>query len=396
MLQRIVELKNLGILDTEDEEIFDDIVKTASLVCEAPISLITLLDDSRQWFKASIGTDVKETPIEIAICYHTIQENDGQMLIEDLTMDDRFKDNPFVLNEPNLKSYLGISMLTQNGEKIGTVCVMDDKKRGFDHKQIACLNSLAKYAMKLIQEKVRMRNIENQNKVLKLLNKNMESFNHSIAHDVKAPLNIMKAFTKLVVKDETNPLNPKQIEYLGFVINASNSLSHMVNNLLEFSKKVQVNSDEFEFINLNQLTETVIGLLDYNKTFLNYKIAENTPNVFYSLPILKQAFQNVISNAIKYRDPVKEDNNLDITFSQDSEETRIAFVDNGIGISKDRLDELFLLFNPDSRVESSSGIGLCIVKEVLNRAGGKISVDSILGQGTTICISIPNSNVLKE
>jgi len=138
MLDRITKVKNLGILDTSEESVFNEIVETASIICETPMSLITILDEDRQWFKANHGIDIKETPIGVSMCRHTVEELNGQMEIEDLTKDERFQNNPFVLNDPNLKSYLGVSLKTETGERIGTVCVFDNEKRKFTDKQLFC------------------------------------------------------------------------------------------------------------------------------------------------------------------------------------------------------------------------------------------------------------------
>lgn len=389
MLKRVQELKKLRILDTEEEEIFNDIVATASNICEAPISLITLLDVERQWFKAKVGTKIKETPIEFSVCRHTIDEPNGIMLIEDLSNDRRFADNPMVISGPKLKSYLGISLKTPSGESIGTVCVLDNKVRSFDEKQIQCLETLAKYTMKLIDEKILRYQLEQQNQLLTNLNKNLESFTYMVAHDVKAPIRVMSTFTKFILEDRSNQLSESSEEYISYIKEASADLGVMVDRLLEYSKKILIKSDQFELINLTEILEEKISLLDYKKSNLEYDISAEFPPIFFSKPILEQTIQNLISNAIEYSDDTKAVKKLKVSATVIDKFTVLSFEDNGIGMTQEILNQVFIPFQKDIRIKNSSGIGLCVVKVLLDKVGGKIELESDINQGTTVTVYIP-------
>ncbi len=390
MLSRVKALRNLRILDTPEEEIFNDIVKTASSICEAPISLITLLDSEKQWFKAKVGVDITETPVEVAFCRFTIMEDDGQMLIEDLTSDPRFKENPFVVNEPNLKAYLGISLETNAGDRIGTVCVFDDKKRTFTQKQIDCLSTLSKVAMKLIEEKVTVKVVEEQNKTLKLINRNLESFSFMVAHDVKAPIRTIQSFSKLLLRSEPIITDAKLNKYLTYVNQSSENLGDIVDNLLNYSRQIQIKSNEFEVVNVSDLMKEVIGILDYNREHLKYEIKNTDTDIFSCKGILKQSIQNIISNAIKYKDTEKAAQKLHIEFNQSPDSYTITFKDNGIGMDKERVGQVFDLFSKDERSNISTGVGLSVVRELLKKIGGEIQVDSELNVGTTVSLNFPS------
>ncbi len=390
MLKRVQELKRLGILDTEEEEIFNDIVRSASTICEAPISLITLLDEERQWFKAKIGTEVEETPIGISVCNHTIKEENGIMLIEDLTSDSRFANNPYVVGGPNLKSYAGVSLVASQGERIGTVCVFDNKVRRFDKKQVFCLETLAKFTIKLIDEKVLRLQVEKQNQLLINLNKNLQSFTYMVAHDVKAPIRIISSYSKIISEDQSNSLSQESKEYLSYIQASSENLKEMVDNLLDYSKQIQIDSEQFKLINIRELIEEKISLLDFKREHLTYEFEELLLPIFFSKPVLEQCLQNVISNAINYKDKSKTTPQLKITSSVVGDYTVLSFEDNGIGMSEIRLHQVFDPFKIDTRFEKSSGIGLCVVKELLEKVGGKIDISSQLKKGTTVNIYIPN------
>jgi serine/threonine-protein kinase len=130
------------VLDTEPEPAFDDVARLASQVCATPIALVSLVDTSRQWFKARVGLDVTETPREHAFCAHTILESDP-MIVEDAQSDPRFSDNPYVLNAPHLRFYAGVPLRLESGDAVGTLCVIDTVPRRLTGPQLDALRMLA-------------------------------------------------------------------------------------------------------------------------------------------------------------------------------------------------------------------------------------------------------------
>src|SRR5437016_2213878 len=94
--ERLRALRDHALLDTPPEPVFDDLVTLAALVCDSPISLITLIDSDRQWFKARFGVTEAETPRSVSLCAHALDHPDEMMIVSDTTRDSRFSDNPFV------------------------------------------------------------------------------------------------------------------------------------------------------------------------------------------------------------------------------------------------------------------------------------------------------------
>lgn len=140
---RLAELYDFDILDTETEKEFDEIVQLASLICESPISLVSLIDRDRQWFKARKGLEDHETARNVALCAHAINQ-DGLMEIPDAMLDERFVDNPLVTGFPNIRFYAGVPLVTSSGNKMGTLCVIDNKPRQLRPDQRFALETLAK------------------------------------------------------------------------------------------------------------------------------------------------------------------------------------------------------------------------------------------------------------
>lgn len=126
--RRVRELKAYGILDTANEPAFDQIVRRAAKIFDTPIALVSLIDENRQWFKARYGLIPSETPRAISFCTHAIQGSDV-FVVEDASSDERFSDNPLVVDDPNIRFYAGAPLKTSTGRRIGTLCIIDRKKR---------------------------------------------------------------------------------------------------------------------------------------------------------------------------------------------------------------------------------------------------------------------------
>lgn len=146
--QRLAALRKYEILDTPREATFDEIVRIAALVCDAPVAVVNLIDQHRQFFKAEVGLGVRETPVDVSICAHGLLQRD-LFVVPDTTLDARFACNPLVTGEPHLRFYAGALLETPAGHPIGTVCVLDYKPRpqGVTPAQAETLRGLARAVM---------------------------------------------------------------------------------------------------------------------------------------------------------------------------------------------------------------------------------------------------------
>jgi len=149
---RLAALDSYDILDTAPEAGFDDVVLLAREICDAPVALVSFVASGRQWFKATSGTELCETPIEQSVCAHALAQSET-LVIPDLTKDGRTRDNTLVTAEPHIRFYAGALLNTPQGVPIGTLCVIDTKPRpqGLTAEQVKSLEALARQIMLLLE-----------------------------------------------------------------------------------------------------------------------------------------------------------------------------------------------------------------------------------------------------
>lgn len=149
--ERLAALRSYGLLDTPAEAAFDDIVQLAAYICSTPISLLSLVDADRQWFKARHGLDVVETPRDLSFCAHAILQPGELLLVPDAPQDRRFADNQLVTGAPHIHFYAGMPLTTPGGHALGSLCVIDRQPRQLSAAQLDALQMLARQVGALLE-----------------------------------------------------------------------------------------------------------------------------------------------------------------------------------------------------------------------------------------------------
>jgi GAF domain-containing protein len=156
--RRLTVLWEYEVLDTIPEEVFDSLTELAARICEAPIALISLVDEKRQWFKSRVGTNVKETSRDVSFCAHAIQQTD-LFIVPDATKDERFAQNPLVTSDPRIRFYAGAPLITPDGYALGTLCVIDKVPRELRPDQKQALTILARHVVSQLELRRRSREL---------------------------------------------------------------------------------------------------------------------------------------------------------------------------------------------------------------------------------------------
>ncbi|GAK90619.1 two-component hybrid sensor and regulator [Nonlabens ulvanivorans] len=222
-IERQAAVEKYKLLDTMPEENYDNITSIISSICEAPISLITLVDKDRNFLKSRQGVDLSESPRDISFCGHAIVSEEDIMIVPDAREDIRFKDNPLV---EGLKAifYAGVPLVDINGYKLGTLCVYDHKPRVLTTYQISALKAMAKQVMSLFEERFKTFELNRLGRILKDRNDELKDFAGIVSHDLKAPLSNILMISDLLKEDSTN-LSPQSLEYLGYLKDSTKSMS---------------------------------------------------------------------------------------------------------------------------------------------------------------------------
>jgi signal transduction histidine kinase len=190
---RIAALDELNVLDTAPEKDFDDIVSLASTVCGTPMSLVSLIDIDRQWFKAKVGTDLTETSRDISFCAHAILGKD-LLVVPDARQDTRFADNPAVSGEDGVRFYAGAPLITSDGHALGTLCVFDSEPRHLTTEQLQALRALSRQVTAQLELRRYATALANTTARLQELELCKDDLADLVGGELRAPLRLMSSY----------------------------------------------------------------------------------------------------------------------------------------------------------------------------------------------------------
>lgn len=379
--RRLRILEEYQILDTNQEDDYDDIAKLASEICDSPISTITLIDAHRQWFKSAHGLNDKETSRALSFCAHAIND-DAMFVVEDARKDERFHDSPLVTGNPNIVFYAGVPLIDKNGYALGTLCVIDRKTKKLNPFQEKALKTLSNQVLKLIELRKVNFKLKAKNNLLKDSYEELEQFAQAVSLDVKSPLNNILELSDMLKEDHCQVKNTEALLYIDLIKESSEKLKDYIDATLRAYKNETLVSDEKEFFYLNTVLKECIKILNPQNEF-EINLPENI-EIYNFKAIFEQIFLNLISNAIKYNDKPKVI--IDISILTEDGFYTIIVKDNGIGIEEDQLENIFGMFVILDKVDrfnnKGTGIGLSTVKSLVERADGTITVKSKVGEGT--------------
>ena len=388
--ERLNELIDFGILDTNSEEQFDDLVYLAASICDCSTALISLVDSDRQWFKAKTGVDVDETPRDISFCGHAIHSED-LFEVPDTTKDVRFKSNPLVLQDNGIRFYAGQPLVTSKGNIIGTLCVIDDEPKKLNFIQKKQLEILAGQIIVLMELR---KKYEDQAVLLR----RQSSFVSSMSHEVRTPLTAISGYTDilkntliasedLVIKDSIEALK-----------STSSHLLDLVGDILDFSKldasKMIMSNETVELKKILKQVKSVLKISAIQNN-VEFKIVQSVATPMYiktDSTLLKQMLINLASNAIKFSKGGHVV--ISIDFEQSRSMLSIRVVDDGIGMSESESKNIFNPFvQANAKVKNDfkgTGLGLPITKEISELFGGELKlVKTSPNEGTEFELTFP-------
>jgi len=382
-------LKSYSILDTLPESDYDNITKIAAEICGTPISLISLIDDKRQWFKSHYGVDAAETPKEYAFCGHAINTPKDVFIVQDARKDERFHDNPLVTGDPHVIFYAGVPLVSGAGLPLGTLCVIDHKPNLLSQSQIGSLSALSKQVINLLELRKNKQQLERTIMELEEKNEGLERFAQVAAHDLKTPLINISSLAELFQIKYKDILDSEGLEMLEMIIGSSGNLIGLIDGLLQYSKSESLLREGKSNIDLQRLKTDLEGLFNYDHQ-LKLVLKSDLTHIEVHKTALHQILINLITNAIKYND--KEIVEIELGVSELDTHFHFYLKDNGPGIATIHQDRIFKIFEKlaakDKFGVRGNGIGLATVKKIVEKLGGAIRVESSLGEGAKFIFSL--------
>lgn len=379
--KRLEALLSYDVLDTATEAAFDELTALAAEICQTPISLVSLIDSKRQWFKSHHGLDASETPRELAFCAHAILHDDA-FIIADSSRDERFADNPLATDPPHVRFYAGIPLAMSSGYKLGTLCVIDHVPRELDKTQLLALKTISHQVISQLELRRLLKQSQRQYDEL-------EQFTYILSHDLKAPARAVSQLSEMITEDLEKSNIASVNENMKRIRKSSNYMTKLIESFLEY-RQLNLGGITAETVNLEEFIADIKDSVSCKKS-VDISFSKPLPTITTQKIFLHQVFANLIDNAIKYSD--KEKTLINIDYNELPNHIEIILSDNGPGVNPNDQNKIFDLFyvSDDTFKQTSIGVGLALVKKLVKAKGGNIKVDSTQGQGATFKFTWPLS-----
>lgn len=385
--ERMELIHQLAILDTEAEEVYDGITLIASQICKTPLSTITIIDHHRQWFKSIVGGNGRENPRIYSFCAHAILDN-KILEVPDSQKDERFRDNPLVIGDPFVRYYAGAPLELKDGLRVGTLCVIDHKPNKLTEEQLKALHFLSLQVTKLLELRLRIKEIE-------VLRENDANIVNMLTHELRNPLTSINGYLSLTTQ---NKAMFHDSNYDSIIEKCLKNVHRMLGTVNEFLNYAHW-KDGFWSINktknnlnacIQESTVLTKGYLEKCGVTTELNLDEQLPEVSFDYVSILSVLENLISNAAKYS---PEGSKILIRSKVVDKNLKVSVQDFGKGIPEKERCKVFQPFGlHDQKNRSgikSSGLGLSVVKKIIDKHGGEINYDSVENQGTTFNFTLP-------
>ncbi|CAD7384697.1 GAF domain-containing sensor histidine kinase [Xanthomonas arboricola] len=372
---RLQALRSYGILDTPREAAFEDITRLASIICQTPIALISLVDAERQWFKSELGMGERETPLFKSMCAHALLDSDV-LVVPDTRQDVRFARNPLVTGEAPLHFYAGAVLKTSEGLPLGTVCVLDRQPRQLSAEQVDALRALARQTMAQLELRRALQLAEESDRYRSRL--------MAIAgHDLKTPLRT----AAYAIDKMRRHANVDSVPTLVTARDAINLVARNLDELATLAAASETATPDLQPLALEDVLHSVLGV--WRQPAIDKCLAlRHVPTslrVRSHPTLLTTLLGNLIGNAVKYT----ERGRVLVGVRRRPGHAVVEIIDSGIGLNLDHPEQVFQAFRQADPRSDGLGIGLWIVHRTAETLGCEVDVRPRPGGGTCFSVRIP-------
>lgn len=391
--RRLASLYGHGILDTLPEQAFDDLVELASAICDTPIAAVSFIDRDRQWFKARKGLPVAETARDISFCAHAIKTQE-LFVVEDATADIRFNSNPFVTGDPNLRFYAGMPLLVEDGEILGTLCVVDYASRVLSETQRRALEALgrqvsAQLALRRNVQVLAAREAElaRQNHTLVAMEHEKQALMALVIHDMKNPLASIVPEAEFLTEIE---LPPDARDSALSIQNSAARMHRMILDLLDTSSGDGRLVVSRRPLGLARFAGELTASFERRHTVMGQvaTIAVVEDVTFNADPhLLRRVIENLVDNAFKYGSK-----RVEVTVAIDHHCIAFRVADDGPGVPREMRASVFeptVRLARDANMRDSHGLGLAFCKLAVEAHGGSIEIEDNAPRGAVFVAKFP-------
>lgn len=402
---RLAALRRLGLLDTPAEAAFDRLGALATQVVNVPIALVTLVDDTRQFFKSCIGLPEpwatwRETPLSHSFCQHLLKSGEP-LMIEDARTHPFFRDN-LAIRDLGVIAYLGVPLKLETGEILGSFCVIDTQPRAWTREELQILRSLARSVIteielrrEVLSRQAALQEVEALNRelnakaiALENIKSELETFTQSVSHDLQAPLRSIQSFSKLLFDRCSAHLPPNCLEFATLLSTSSTRMQTLLDGLETLSgvSKTPLRPTE---VNLSEMAKGIFAELQASgpERRIKTKVEEGLV-VSGDARLMQVALENLLRNAWKFTTTTPKPT-IEVGSKEISKELAIYVRDDGVGFDMKAASKLFGAFQRLNTDFAGTGLGLATVKRIIERHHGRIWAEAEPGKGATFYFVIP-------
>lgn len=379
---RLAALHSYKILDTANEDDFDHITSLAALVCNAPIALVSLVDDDRLWFKSAHGIQVKDIPRRSAFCSHAILNPELPLIIEDTRSDPRVNDCHLVVGAPFVRFYAGFPLIVDEGHVIGTLCVLDNESRTLTPSQKTAMFHLSRQVLRLLELRkayFRLNGIERMRSDL----------SNMLIHDLRSPLSAVTMFLENFMRDSAGTVAEDLREDVSRSMGVVGSVLEMVSSIVDVARleEEQMPIDR-SHSDVTAIAQSAIARVQGPdvKVILS---GDASMSASCDASLITRVIGNLVSNAMKHSHGTA----VEVHVTQAEGNAVVTVTDHGPGIPAERHARIFQKFgsvqgDPKNRAYST-GLGLPFCKMVVDAHGGTIGLKEAPGGGSRFWFTMP-------
>ncbi|WP_189987896.1 GAF domain-containing sensor histidine kinase [Thalassobaculum fulvum] len=402
---RLAALWALQVLDTPPEMTFDQLTRLAARACGTPIAAIALIDSDRIWFKSAVGLgDLREIPREGSLCAASLADDDITE-VEDVWDDPRFARNPLVTGAPGMRFYAGAPLRLRSGHRVGSLCAIGTHPQRLTEDQRDSLRDIAQVATRFLESRQMtvdaVADLARAKMEAEMADRAKSEFLAHMSHELRTPLNAVIGFADMLRLEIHGPLPARYRDSVDTIATSGRHLLDLINDLLDLAR-IEAGAIELQadWIDLSAIAHATVRMLEplADGRGVGLRIdGRYGPRARADRRAIQQVMINIVGNAIKFG---PENGEVVIEF-RDGDPVEIRVRDDGPGMTPAQIERAMQPYGR-SQVEPSqtapavggTGLGLPIARRLVELHGGRLTIESTPGAGTTVAFTLPKTRVL--